>query len=189
LAEPQNSAPVDARAQKRTEVAARRKRVAELHIAKISQIQIAKEVGVSNAQVSRDLVKIRAQWREEYLADMNKVMLRELATLDDLERRTRARIVTCPEDERIAFCRLQETVIKIMDRRAKFLGMDAPQKIAVEGATALRVEFVNDWQRGGGDPVVVVDAQARVLPEATGTPAEPPEAPKPTNEAPEAPPA
>jgi hypothetical protein len=64
----------------------RRKTVARLYVQQRTQAEIAREVGVSQGTVSRDLKAIQAEWQRERLDDFRQAKLRELARLDLLER-------------------------------------------------------------------------------------------------------
>lgn len=193
MTEPANPQP-DRRAAKKTEVADRRRKVSALHLARVPQKEIAQRLKVSESLVSRDLDHIREAWRQDYIQDAARLKMRECAALDGDEARVRARLASVPDmptlpnhadpDARAmhaetwdkvsrTYCRLQETAIKIMDRRAKLLGLDAPQVVENKGAQSLRVEFVNDWTPNL--PVTVVEAQApqnghAAPPEAAPTP-------------------
>lgn len=146
-----------ARSAKKTEVSARRRKVAALHLSRVPQREIAKRLGVSETLISRDLDTIRERWTKEYISDHQKLKLRELAALDQDETRARSRLVNVPDADFKNFVKVQEIVLKIMDRRAKLLGLDAPQKVEASGQATLRVEFVNDWQ---SSPAVEVVAHA-----------------------------
>jgi DNA-binding CsgD family transcriptional regulator len=154
------------RAAKRTEIAHRRRQIQALHLARVPQKEIARRLEISESLVSKDLRKISEEWKAAYVHDMQRLKWRECAALDADEQRVRARIASVPDvpplqgitdaESRQAhaqvwdqisrtYCRLQETAIKIMQLRAKLLGLEAPVQVEHTGQQALRVEFVNDW--------------------------------------------
>jgi hypothetical protein len=70
----------------RLQVQQRRKTVARLYLQQRTQGEIAREVGVTQGTVSRDLKAIQAEWQRERLDDFLQAKLRELARIDQLER-------------------------------------------------------------------------------------------------------
>jgi len=66
-------------------VAERRHRVSALYLKGWAQFKIAEEVGVTQAQVSKDLKVLTEKWRESALVDLNEIKLKELAKIDQLE--------------------------------------------------------------------------------------------------------
>lgn len=64
----------------------RRAKVAELYLAGKSQQAIAGVVGVSQMTVSKDLTRLRAEWRAAARRDFDARMAEELARLAQLER-------------------------------------------------------------------------------------------------------
>ena len=67
------------------EIAARRKRVAELYLQGWWQTEIAKELDISQQQVSHDLGVLKRLWQQSSLVDLDKVKSKELAKIDRLE--------------------------------------------------------------------------------------------------------
>lgn len=51
-----------------------------------TQMSIAERLGLSQAQISRDLATIQRRWRESALVDINEAKQRELERIDVLER-------------------------------------------------------------------------------------------------------
>jgi hypothetical protein len=70
---------------KQTTTEERRARVAGLYLEGQTQFVIAKEVGVNQSTVSRDLEAIRAEWRGSALRDFGERQAEELARIDKLE--------------------------------------------------------------------------------------------------------
>lgn len=71
--------------QKRTEIAIRRQKIAAAYLRGTTQIEIAAELEVDQATVSRDLKALRAEWMKSALIDINEAKARELAKIDALE--------------------------------------------------------------------------------------------------------
>jgi len=135
----------------------RRKRVADLYLRGRSQWEIALELVIGQATVSRDLVAQRADWRESNSLAIDALLQRELAKVDLLEaeawlawerskenkeRATKERasgeasarskvvVVTegrLPENEYL------KTVMACIDKRCAILGLDAPKKLEHSG--------------------------------------------------------
>ena len=64
----------------------RRQQVAELYLKGSSQMQIARQLGVSQSTVSTDLKAIRREWRDSRIRDFDEAVAVELRKLDNLER-------------------------------------------------------------------------------------------------------
>jgi hypothetical protein len=70
----------------RLELQQRRTTVARLYLQQRTQAEIAREVGVNQGTVCRDLKAIQAEWQRQRLDDFTQAKLRELARIDQLER-------------------------------------------------------------------------------------------------------
>jgi DNA-binding MarR family transcriptional regulator len=70
---------------KKTEITNRRQIVAEKYLRGMFQSQIAEELGVDTATVSRDLKILREEWLQSALVDLNDAKAKELAKIDQLE--------------------------------------------------------------------------------------------------------
>src|SRR6516225_5652263 len=70
----------------RLQVQQRRTTVARLYLQQRSQGEIARDVGVDQGTVSRDLKASQAEWQRQRLDDFQHAKLRELARIDRLER-------------------------------------------------------------------------------------------------------
>jgi hypothetical protein len=80
--------------------------------------------GWDERYVSKDIKRALRQWRKEYREDRNAYVQLELQRLDDLLSRLY---------EQLEFKFSHATVdriLKVMERRAKYLGLDDPEKIA-----------------------------------------------------------
>lgn len=107
---------------KTDEILARRSRVAMLRLAHLTQAEIAQQVGVSVGTVNGDLKAIRDEWAERAATSFEDWVTEELAKLDRLER---AMLHQALQGNGAA----TEKVLSIMDRRAKMLGLNKPDKV------------------------------------------------------------
>jgi lambda repressor-like predicted transcriptional regulator len=120
--------------------------IAALRLQGWMQADIAREVGLSPATVKRELRKLETQWREQASEDLAAVKARELMKLERMEReafrqwerskRAHRKVVKDGETTRKEVTgqtgdpRYLQTVVTIMDRRNRLLGLDMPTKIA-----------------------------------------------------------
>lgn len=115
----------------RSEQAERRRQVAALHLTRLPQREIGRRLGVSDTTVCRDLAAIRAEWIREARDNVATATLRELASLDADEARWRGKMAAAKDEETQFKC--YTLVLKIMERRARLLGLDAPVRAQVSG--------------------------------------------------------
>lgn len=134
---------------KKTVITNRRQQVAERYLRGMYMAQIAEEMGVDTATVSRDLSELRKEWLDRSINHIDQKKAIELAKLDRLEitfwdawERSRENAETQIEKDtpqghhsetrsvgqsgNPAFL---EGVLKCIDRRCAILGLDAPKKI------------------------------------------------------------
>ena len=69
----------------RTDLTIRRKDVGKLYLSGMTQPAIARELGVSQPTVSRDMKVLRDEWLASALIDVNAAKAKELAKIDNLE--------------------------------------------------------------------------------------------------------
>lgn len=128
--------------------------VARLYLAGKFQVHIAKELGVTQQQISYDLKIIRERWLESSLRDFDELKAQELAKIDDTEREFRAawersqkvRRTTSQknktgrdssvedgliEQEQVGDPRFLDGVLKCIHMRCEILGLNAAKKIAL----------------------------------------------------------
>jgi transcriptional regulator with XRE-family HTH domain len=103
------------------EIAARRQQVATLRLAHLSQAEIARKLGVSVGTVNADLQAIRQEWAERRRSSFEEWLDEELAKLDRLER---ALLPLALQGQATA----ADRVLSVMDRRAKLLGLNKPER-------------------------------------------------------------
>jgi hypothetical protein len=63
----------------------RRKRAASLYLQGLPQWQIARDLGIAQGTVSKDLAIIREEWKASALTDFDEKKARELAKIDHIE--------------------------------------------------------------------------------------------------------
>jgi transcriptional regulator with XRE-family HTH domain len=145
----------------------RRRDVTRLYLQGLTQAEIARRVGVSQQQVSRDLEAVRDEWRADTRADAAALRAREVAKLDAVEasywvaweesrgvqvRRTReqsahdgtedARTIEVSE-ESPGDPRYLAGVLACIDRRCRLLGLDVPPQHEVAVAPVKVVSGVD----------------------------------------------
>jgi transcriptional regulator with XRE-family HTH domain len=103
------------------EIASRRQQVATLRLAHLTQAEIARKLDVSVGTVNADLQAIRQEWSERRRSSFEEWLDEELAKLDRLER---ALLPLALQGQATA----ADRVLSVMDRRAKLLGLNKPER-------------------------------------------------------------
>jgi len=135
------------------------------------QADIAKETGLSQATVSRDIKALQRDWLKSALIDFDKAKARELSKIDNLERiyrkawerscedaeTTTQKMVGDPKTGRkemsktakgqVGDPRFLQGIQWCIDRRCKILGVDAPTKIAPTDPTGTKEYALSDRER------------------------------------------
>jgi arginine repressor len=171
---------------KKLEMSGRRERVAELYLRQKTQMEIAAELDVDQATVSRDLKELQRIWRESAVMALDEVKARELAKIDALEREywdawelsksAKENTLTEKVDDgdgtrfkaqvsktaQTGDARYLSGVQWCIERRCKLLGLDAAQK--VDAITRnLDLTKLSDEQltrlANGDDPIAVLLSQ------------------------------
>lgn len=124
--------PVDT--EKALEIAERRRVVASLVAKRMPQVQIAKALGVSQPTIASDIKAIKAAWLEEAKQDVEVVIARELAELEDMEDDAAQ-----AQSDPVWF----EKRLKVKERKAKMLGLDAATKSEIAGKNGGPIEFAD----------------------------------------------
>ena len=139
-------------AHQKTEIANRRREVAEKYLRGATIVQIADEYGLDKAQISRDLKYIREQWLEASINHIDQKKAIELAKLDHLEmtywdgweRSIKATKTTTNEETPIGRKKTRQVkttsgnpafldgVLKCIDKRCQILGIEATKKITLD---------------------------------------------------------
>ena len=70
----------------KAQIARDRRRITDLYLQGHIQYDIAEQLGISQATVSRDLKAIQKEWQQSTLVDLHEAKAKELARIDRLER-------------------------------------------------------------------------------------------------------
>jgi predicted transcriptional regulator len=172
----------------------RRKRVAELYLAGLTQWETAEKLGVVQSTVSKDLAVIRGEWLASALQDFDARKAEELAKVDRLERvaldawerscRDAVSVATttgrtdkegAPLPDQVTTTvkgqagdpRFLERVAWCVNKRCEILGLDSPKRLSPVNpdGTPFKVYV------GGFDPMEVLGPGVR------GEPCSPPRPP------------
>lgn len=157
-------------AHRRTEIADRRLKVSDLYLRGEHQTAIAKELGVDQATISRDLTELRKEWLERSINNIDQKKAIELAKIDKLEleywdawvrsgeqfksKVTKGRGVgdtgrvveqIIKNEDRVGDPRFLDGVMSCIERRCKLLGLDAPTRgeYSGPGGGPLQIEDVS----------------------------------------------
>jgi Trp operon repressor len=102
-------------------LAERRQKVSALRLMHYTQREIAAELGVSVATVNRDLAVVRAEWAERRSQSYESWVGEELAKIDLLERAILPAAISGDD-------KAQARLVQFMDRRARMMGLDKPER-------------------------------------------------------------
>lgn len=118
----------------------RRLQVARLYEMNMTEREIARQLNISQPTVHTDIQTIREEWKKETFRSMDQYLQREVMKLDALERDQQIalqqlRRPPAPDPntgERVIFTgsvvEVVQSILKIMERRARLLGMDRPER-------------------------------------------------------------
>ena len=115
---------------KANEIRERRMKVTELARQGYRQWEISEMVGVKQCTVAKDLKIMEAIWLRSGMLDLHVMKLRQLNKLDEMEQIAIQRLEALKKDPRSGSRWLEERR-KIIDRRCKILGLDAPKQFDV----------------------------------------------------------
>jgi len=104
----------------------RRKKVAALYMRRFTQAQVAEQLGVGLRVVEQDLAYMRKLWAKEAMQSMGTLIARELAEIQHIENEAGMGYIRTQDMKYL------ELRLKCKDRRARLLGLDAPEKINPE---------------------------------------------------------
>jgi Trp operon repressor len=102
-------------------LAERRQRVSALRLMHYTQREIAAQLGVSVATINRDLAVVRAEWAERRSQSYESWVGEELAKIDLLERAILPAAISGDD-------KAQARLVQFMDRRARMMGLDKPER-------------------------------------------------------------
>jgi hypothetical protein len=146
-----------------------KQQITDLHLKGWTHPMIARELGISEATVKRELRILKQEWRESALEDVGYMKQRELRKLDNLEREALEEWERSKGDFSRSIVETQSStgtrqrtesggqtgdpryltaIIAIHDRRAKLYGLDAPTKTALTNpdGSALAMTVMPDNQ-------------------------------------------
>lgn len=104
-----------------SQIARDRRNIADLYLQGWLQTDIAKEVSLSPATISRDLKALQAGWLRSALIDFDKAKARELAEIDHLEREYWEAWLRSCEDAETATQKQKGKVTKRQDDEGQFV--------------------------------------------------------------------
>lgn len=142
-------------------------------MAGLSIRQIAVEIGCSRATVQRDSVHVQEQWRAEYVGDADRYIRHDLKRVDTA-------LAAIWPDVKSGDLPAVDRMVKLLDTRAKYLGLYSPTKVQGElsvtylnqvrdedAVIAEYSEIVKDAAErilnSGSDPTAGVEAEALAL--------------------------
>lgn len=102
-------------------VAVRRTQVAAMRLQRRTQREMARVLNVSLGTINRDLQAVRDEWAERREQSYNDWVAEELALLDRLQRSLLPKAIEGND-------RAVQRVLSVMERRARMLGLDQPEK-------------------------------------------------------------
>lgn len=131
-------------------IAQRRQQVAKLYLQGKGQNEIAQELNLTQATISRDLEQVRTAWRESSIRDFDAQRDLEIARLNQIEKEAWAAWERSQQPAQTAVVsgaagsqtakrtlrhqcgnpRFLELALRCNEERRKLLGLDAPLKIA-----------------------------------------------------------
>lgn len=109
-------------------IALRRAQVSQMRLARRTIREIAAALNVSLATVHKDLTAVREEWAERREQNYNDWVAEELALLDRLQRTLLPKAVEGDD-------RAIHRILNVMDRRARMLGLDQPERFTVQVVT------------------------------------------------------
>lgn len=112
------------------EIRERRQKVTELARQGYRQWEIAEMTGVKQSTIAQDLKIMEAIWIRSGMLDVHLIKLRQLNKLDEMEQIAIQRLEALAKDPR-AGSRWLEERRKIIERRCKILGLDAPKQLDI----------------------------------------------------------
>lgn len=119
------------RADYKGDVEYRRLSVAKLYASGMSGAQIARRLKVAEHLVGADLANIKSDWSRRKFQDVDAVLGAELGKLDIVEQAMMARLLK--QDGFGIDVRAAAVLVKLMERRAKLIGLDAPKTVDITG--------------------------------------------------------
>lgn len=126
------------RAAKRLEIAERRRKIAQMLLARTPQREIARILEVSTGTVSTDLAALRREWAKDALLSLENHIAQELAALNADEGMLRNRMILAGDNAKLRL-ETYDRVLRVMERRSKLMGLDAPIRLELARIEAERM--------------------------------------------------
>lgn len=119
-------------------LAERRRKVGAFLRARVAQQDMARELGVSIATISRDVQAVLADWKAEQNVDTGAAVAHELATLDADEAQLRTQLAKLRQADAAVGVQMAvyDRIFRIGERRAKLQGLDAATVLKLQGDPA-----------------------------------------------------
>lgn len=143
---------------KKAAIAARRKVVAVNLLAGLTSAQIAESLGESQRVIQLDIKALMKEWKSERGESTAEYVSLENARLDRLLNSVWPKAIGGDQGA-------VDRVIKIMDRRAKLLGLDKPTKIEFADLMAQIPDDMLDRYEASGDNSEIKAFLSRQAPE------------------------
>jgi hypothetical protein len=138
----------------KAEIADRRKKVAANLLAGLNITQIADALGVNKSTISRDAAALHSEWKECRGKDTAALVELENARLDRILNAVWKKAI---DGDLLAIDR----IIKVMDRRAKLLGLDKPTRVDTLDLSSVPDEMLDRYEETG-DPTEIRELLTRV---------------------------
>jgi len=129
-------------AQRKHIMAARRIKVSDLYLQGYRYDEIATLLGVTKRTIGNDLRFLHDEWKKQQIDNIDEIKIRELAKLDELEKKCAIKFNGC--HKATSGARFLEEWRKILERRSKLLGLDAAEKHMVVSTIANVSKEQND---------------------------------------------
>lgn len=102
----------------------RREQVGRMYANKMTEMEIAAALGVSQGTVSQDIKALRLEWKARYADVWEDYRRTEMADLDEMDRQCAGHVARTQDSRWMA------ERLKVKKRKADMLGLDAPTKLA-----------------------------------------------------------
>lgn len=122
------------RSLKQLQLSLRRAKVAELLLKGWKQEEVANFLKVAIGTITSDIAWVRQEWARERVENADLYVRQEVDKLENDEYDIRRRIRALPDNSMELALKAYTHILRIMQRRAKMLGLDTPTtlKISVE---------------------------------------------------------
>ena len=130
----------DEKRRKKAEIAYRRKVAGALYLSHVGQEEIARQLKVDQATISRDIKYLKKSWESEAVQDIAQVVVQELAELNEMERQVTLEFGRhADKNPRWVLARL-----RIKEQKYMLLGLD---KRVIELRGTVQLENIEDVRK------------------------------------------